>query len=91
MQRLVVNEEHREASELLQQQHETSYLDFLVTHPPVFTKVMDLLEADSWLHMTEAKFDLLRCSEMQKMLFLAQHIHRSVSAWWVTYTSTLPN
>jgi hypothetical protein len=63
MQRLVVNEERREASEL-QQQHETSYLDFLVTHPPVFTKAMDPLEADSWLHMTEAKFDLLHCSEM---------------------------
>jgi hypothetical protein len=76
MQRLVVNEEHREAHELQQQQprqhqlHEASYLD-LVTHPPVFTEATDPLKADRWLRTTEAKFGLLRCSRMQKTLFTA--------------------
>jgi hypothetical protein len=28
---------------------ETSYIDFLVTHPPTFVEVTDPLEADNWL------------------------------------------
>jgi hypothetical protein len=73
MKRLVVNKEHWEAPELLQQQQpcEMSYSDFLVTHPPVFIDATDPLEADSWLRITEAKFDLLRYSEVQKTLFTA--------------------
>jgi hypothetical protein len=54
MQRLVVNEELREARELLQQQlpcqhqqHEASYSDFLAKHPPVFTEATNPLEANS--------------------------------------------
>jgi hypothetical protein len=43
-----------------------SYMDFLATHPPMFTKAIDMPEADSWLHMTEAKFSLLRYLETQK-------------------------
>jgi hypothetical protein len=78
MQRLVVNEEHHEARELLQQQphkhqqHETSYSDFLVTHTHVFDEAMDLLDVDSWLRMIDAMIGLLRCSKMQKALFMAQ-------------------
>jgi hypothetical protein len=67
------------------------YSDFLATHPPVFTEAMDPLEADSWLCMTETKFGLLRCSEMQKTLFVAKQLHGSVSAWWVIFTTTLPD
>jgi hypothetical protein len=77
MQRLVVNEEHREARELHQQphqhhHHETSYSDFLVTHPPVSAEATDPLEADSWIRMTEAKFGLLHYLETQMMLFPTQ-------------------
>jgi hypothetical protein len=97
MQRLGLNEGHHEARELQQQQpcqhqqHETSYLDFLVTHLPVFAEATDPLEADNWLRTTEAKVYLLRCSEMQKTMFTAQQLHGSVSAWWVTFIATLPN
>jgi hypothetical protein len=37
----------------------------------VFTEATDLPVADSWLRTTEAKFGLLRYSEMQKTLFVA--------------------
>jgi phage-related tail fiber protein len=96
MQRLVANEERREAHELLQQQpnqhqqHEASYSDFLAIHPHVFVEATDLLEADSWLRMTEAKFGLLCYSEMQKMLFATQQLRESAGAWWATVTATLP-
>jgi hypothetical protein len=86
MQRLVANEQPHQ-----HHQHEMSYSDFLATHPPMFTEVVDPLEAGSWLHTTEAKFDLIHCSETQKTLFVAQQLHGSVSALWETFTATLPD
>jgi hypothetical protein len=51
--------------------HETSYLDFSETRPPLFVKAEDHLEADEWIRVIEQKFGLLRCSETQKPLFAA--------------------
>jgi hypothetical protein len=33
---------------------ETSYIDFLVTHPPTFAEAIDPLEADNWLRIIES-------------------------------------
>jgi hypothetical protein len=49
----------------------TSYSNFLATHPSVFSRAKDLLEADDWLHTTESKFGLLHCTEYQKTLYAA--------------------
>jgi hypothetical protein len=46
-----------------QQDMDSSYSDFLVTHPPLFSKAVDLLEADNWLRTTKSKFGLLHCME----------------------------
>jgi hypothetical protein len=62
-----------------------------VTHPPVFSKSTNLLEVDSWLHTFEAKFSLLLYSDMRKMLFVAQELRGSATAWWATFTTTLPD
>jgi hypothetical protein len=51
---------------------ETSYTNFLVTHPPTFAEATDPLEADNWLRIIESKFGLLHCTEIQKTLFTAQ-------------------
>jgi hypothetical protein len=61
----VENETHRVAE---RQQHrhqgrDSSYSDFLATHPPVFADVIDPLEADNWLRTMESKFKLLHCME----------------------------
>jgi hypothetical protein len=40
----------------------TSYSEFLVTHPPLFSGGKDSLEADDWLRTTESKFSLLHCT-----------------------------
>jgi hypothetical protein len=48
-----------------QQDMNTSYSNFLVTHPPLFSKVNDPLKADDWLRTTESKFDLLHNTEYQ--------------------------
>jgi hypothetical protein len=43
--------------------HETSYLDFSKTRPPLFVEAEDPLEADEWIRVIEQKFGLLRCTE----------------------------
>jgi hypothetical protein len=55
-----------------QQDKDTSYMDFLGTHPPLFSKATDPLDADNWLYTTESKFILLHCTEFQKTLYAAQ-------------------
>jgi hypothetical protein len=57
-----------------QQDKGTSYMDFLGTHPPLFSKATDPLDADNWLHTTESKFILLHCTEFQKTLYAAQQL-----------------
>jgi hypothetical protein len=42
----------------------TTYDDFAVTQPPLFTEVREPLEADHWLRVMESKFGLLRCTEV---------------------------
>jgi hypothetical protein len=67
----------------------TSYSDFLATHPSVFSRAKDMLDADGWLHTTKSKFSLLHCTKYQKTLYAAQQLRRPVGAWWASYTATL--
>jgi hypothetical protein len=68
---------------------ETSYTDFLVTHPPTFAEAIDPLEVDNWLHIIQSKFGLLHCTEVQKTLFAAQQLHGPTSAWRANFTATI--
>jgi hypothetical protein len=49
MRRLIENDEHRgaECQQPQHQERDSSYSDFLATHPPVFADKTDPLEADS--------------------------------------------
>jgi hypothetical protein len=70
MRRLIENDE-RHGAECQQPQHQerdSSYSDFLATHPPVFADATDPLEADSWLCTMESKFGLLHYIEYQKTI-----------------------
>jgi hypothetical protein len=68
---------------------ETSYTDFLVTHPPMFAEAIDPLEADNYLRIIESTFGLLHCSKIQKTLFAAQQLRGPASAWWANFTATI--
>jgi hypothetical protein len=68
----------------------TSYSNFMVTHPLIFYGVKDPLEADDWLHITKSKVGLLHCTEYQKMLYAAQQLRCPAGAWWASYTTALP-
>ncbi|GJN35149.1 hypothetical protein PR202_gb23893 [Eleusine coracana subsp. coracana] len=60
------------------------------THPPTFERARETLDADHWLRQTESKFGLLECTEHQKVLFAAQQLRGSASAWWANYEASLP-
>src|SRR6266540_4825238 len=47
--------------------HESSYVDFESTRPPIFTSAVDPLEADNWIRTIESKFDA-RNSRRRNML-----------------------
>jgi hypothetical protein len=74
MRRLVENDERHgaERQQPRHQERDSSYSNFLATHPPVFTDATDPLEADSLLCTTESKFGLHHCTEYQKTLYAAQ-------------------
>jgi hypothetical protein len=93
MRRLIENDERRgtEHQQPRHQERDSSYSDFLATHPPVFANATDPLEADSWLRTTESKFVLLCCTEYQKTLYAAQQLRGTAGAWWASYIATLPD
>jgi hypothetical protein len=67
-----------------------SYSEFLATHPPLFSRGRDPLEADDWLRTIESKFSLLNCTEYQKTMYVAQQLRGLAGAWWASYTAALP-
>ncbi len=84
----------------MQQQHQphgrqgqpqsASYSDFAGTHPPIFSKVEDPLEADTWLRLMETKFELLTCTEEQKTLFATHQLRGPAASWWETFLAMQP-
>jgi hypothetical protein len=69
---------------------ETSYLDFSEMRPPLFVKAEDPLEADEWIRVMEQKFGLIRCTETQKPLFVAQQLRGPASMWWGNFVAVQP-
>ena len=87
------------AQNQIQQQHPqgrqgqpqlASYSEFVGTHPPIFAKTDDALEADSWLRLMESKFELLMCTEEQKTLFAAHQLRGPAASWWETFLAMQP-
>jgi hypothetical protein len=58
---------------------DTTYLEFSETRPPLFVKAEEPLEADEWVRVMEQKFGLIRCTEIQKPLFVAQQLRGPAS------------
>jgi hypothetical protein len=91
---LLIQNEARRGAEHSQhpryQDMNTSYSEFLVTHPPLFFGGKDPLEADDWLRTTESKFSPLHCTECQKTLYATQQLRSPAGAWWASYRATLP-
>jgi hypothetical protein len=67
---------------------DSSYTDFLATHPPLLTEASDPLKADNSLRITESRFGLLHCTEFQKTMYAAQQLHGPANASWANFTAT---
>jgi hypothetical protein len=88
---LMSNSNHEGTAVSNAQDHaQSSYVEFLATQPPTFVEAGELLEVDHWLHTIESKFELLNCTENQKMLFAAQQLLGNARAWWASFTTTHP-
>jgi hypothetical protein len=70
--------------------HETTYLEFSETRPPLFIKAEEPLEADEWVRVMEQKFGLIRCTKTQKPLFAAQQLRGSASTCWANFSAIQP-
>jgi hypothetical protein len=68
---------------------ETSYTDFMATHPSTFAEVTDPLEADNWLRTIKSKFGILHYTEFRRTLFVAQQLCGPARAWWANFTATI--
>jgi hypothetical protein len=92
---LLIQNEARRGAERPQhpryQNMNTSYSEFLVTHPPLFSGGRDPLEADGWLRTIESKFSLLNCIEYQKTLYAAQRSSRGLLGIIHRRTSSRPS
>src|SRR6266540_719383 len=77
--------QHRQA-----QPQVATYSDFAGTHPPIFAKFDDPLEADSWIQLMESKFDLIACTEEKKALFAAHQLRGPATSWWSTHLAMQP-
>ena len=64
---------------------QSSYQDFLKTHPPTFMSSDGPLEVEHWLRTMEQKFWLLGVTDEQKVYFAAQQLLGSIGAWWETF------
>jgi hypothetical protein len=82
----VENNKHRGAKrqQPRHQEMDSSYSDFLATHPLVLPGATDPSEADSWLQTTKSKFGLLHYTEYQKTLYAAQQLRGTAGAWWAS-------
>jgi hypothetical protein len=45
------------------------------------------LEADEWVWVMEQKFGLIRCTELQKPLFVARHLRGPANTWWANFSA----
>jgi hypothetical protein len=90
--RLLVTNSNRDGTMVgnARDQAQSSYVEFLATHPPTFTEASEPLEADHWLRTVESKFNLLNCTKNQKTLFAAQQLLGDARAWWASFTAARP-
>src|SRR5207244_6371412 len=83
-----MNQQHPQGRQA--QPQAASYNRFAGTHPPIFAKADDPLEADSWIRLMESKFELITCTEEQKALFAAHQLRGPAASWWATHLTMQP-
>ena len=66
------------------------YEQFLSTQPPLFHKMDEPLEVDSWLRTIESKFTLHPYNDNDKAGFEAQQFGGPARTWWDNHVAMFP-
>lgn len=67
-----------------------SFSAFLRTQPPIFTRAKDPLDVDHWLRTIEQKLALVRCEDLEKVLYAAHQLQDAAGAWWQGFVGLQP-
>jgi hypothetical protein len=81
------NQQHQQSRGGRDEPQVANYQDFFSTQPPLFSKVEEPLDADTWLRTIESKFALLTipCVDSSKAHFAAQQLRGAALIWWDNY------
>lgn len=58
------------------------------TKPLTFATSREPLDADDWLHTVEKKLDIVRCSNLEKVLFASHQLEGPAEDWWENFKGT---
>ena len=61
----------------------------LNTNPPVFTRVVEPLDADDWLHTIENNLEVAGVAANDKVLYATHFLAGPARTWWETTRAAL--
>jgi hypothetical protein len=59
--------------------------DFQRTKPPIFSYVVELMDANDWLKSVERKLQVVQCNNREKLLLAAHQLSGPTADWWDAY------
>jgi hypothetical protein len=69
------------------QPHKEKHQQFMSHCPPLFSHVVDPLEADDWLRTVEKMLTITQCTNREKVLYASGRLQGTASAWWDAYVA----
>jgi hypothetical protein len=59
--------------------------DFQHTKPPIFSNVVEPMDANDWLKSIEKKLQVVQCNNREKVLLASHQLSVPVANWWDAY------
>jgi hypothetical protein len=59
--------------------------DFQRTKPPIFSYVVEPMDADDWLKSIEKKLQVVQCNNREKVLLASHQLSGPPANWWGAY------
>jgi hypothetical protein len=60
-------------------------VDFQRTKPPIFSYVVELMDAHDWLKSIEKKLQVVQCNNREKVLLTSHQLSGPAANWWDYY------
>jgi hypothetical protein len=59
--------------------------DFQRTKPPIFSRAIELMDADDWLESIKKKLQVVQCNNREKVLLASHQLSGPTADWWDAY------